>query len=143
MTPTKIIVHKRKENHKKDACPICGGPKDTRSKRCGKLHRTTDDIRKVSREWAKNNPVVTKNRCLEFARKRRAWLSAYKASIGCVICGEKDPRCLDFHHRDPTTKIHNVSHLINSMDAMLKEMDKCDLLCANCHRKLGRNHEPD
>jgi len=41
----------------------------------------------------------------------------------------------DFHHRIPTEKdlaISNIKHL--SWKAAIKEADKCDLLCANCHR---------
>ena len=54
---------------------------------------------------------------------------------GCVICGEKDPTCLDFHHLD--NKHEQVSHMnCYSMNKIQQEIDKCVVLCANCHRKL-------
>ena len=47
-------------------------------------------------------------------------------------------RCLEFDHRDRTTKIAAVSQLIArqfSWDKIMAEIDKCDVRCANCHRK--------
>ena len=48
----------------------------------------------------------------------------------------RDWRCLDFHHlRD---KINNVSNLVGQAfgkKRLLEEMQKCKILCANCHRK--------
>lgn len=44
---------------------------------------------------------------------------------------------MDFDHRDPATKTKAVSQLISecrSMDIILEEIAKCDLVCANCHR---------
>jgi hypothetical protein len=45
---------------------------------------------------------------------------------------------LDYHHRDGEHKDMNVSKLIShghGMDELRKEIEKCDVLCANCHRK--------
>jgi len=58
----------------------------------------------------------------------------------CERCGYK--RCkdaLEFHHRDSTEKSFSVSKAmvhIRSWEAIRAELDKCDLLCANCHREL-------
>ena len=59
----------------------------------------------------------------------------------CIKCGyNKCPASLTFHHRDPKEKefwIGSLSERINSIDELdfkiKKEIDKCDLLCANCH----------
>jgi len=59
---------------------------------------------------------------------------------GCRICGEKDPACLDFHHRDPTTKEGHIGEFRRFGAARLPaEIAKCDVLCANCHRKFHRD----
>lgn len=72
-------------------------------------------------------------RHLEFQK----WLAQIQALSGCLRCGERDPRCLQFHHRDSQTKKYNVTAMSGrSQDVVLKEMDKCDVLCANCHYKL-------
>jgi hypothetical protein len=54
-------------------------------------------------------------------------------------CEEKDRACLDFHHRDPALKEVSIPRAINnswSIDRLKRELDKCDVVCANCHRKL-------
>jgi hypothetical protein len=68
----------------------------------------------------------------------RQWLADYKAHYGCAHCPEHDPSCLDFHHRDPDSKVMAVSQ-VNfraPVRAILEEIVKCTILCANCHRKL-------
>jgi hypothetical protein len=55
---------------------------------------------------------------------------------GCVDCGEKNPIVLEFDHRDPNQKIANVGKLRYGSTKQLKEeLAKCDVVCANCHRK--------
>lgn len=52
-------------------------------------------------------------------------------------CGENDPACLDFDHIKGE-KIDSVSQLCMraySLNKILKEIEKCELRCANCHRK--------
>ena len=52
-------------------------------------------------------------------------------------CGEADPCCLVFHHRDPTKKDKGIAHMSTmSRERILAELDKCDVLCSNCHLKL-------
>jgi hypothetical protein len=54
----------------------------------------------------------------------------------CVDCGETDPLVLDFDHLDD--KEHDICHMIQlrrKMDRIKKEMAKCEVRCANCHRR--------
>jgi hypothetical protein len=45
------------------------------------------------------------------------------------------PRVYDFHHLDPTQKDFTIARIIGrSWDKIIPELDKCVLLCANCHR---------
>jgi len=61
----------------------------------------------------------------------------YKSAHPCIQCGESDPRCLSFHHRDPSKKEHNISSLKRCSWELIKvEIVKCDILCGNCHRKV-------
>lgn len=57
----------------------------------------------------------------------------------CENCGyNKCVDALEFHHSDPSQKEFNLSkkgHTI-SWDRALSEVNKCQLLCANCHREL-------
>lgn len=61
-----------------------------------------------------------------------------KTGLKCVQCGEDHPATLDFHHRDPSEKEKEVSIVAQyyGLDRLQKEIDKCDVLCSNCHRKL-------
>lgn len=68
--------------------------------------------------------------------KAKSWLKEFKKGLKCERCGENHIACLDFHHVDKNTKEGAVSQLANSgLNKLLKEIDKCIVLCANCHRK--------
>ena len=55
----------------------------------------------------------------------------------CQDCGLiEDPRIYDLHHLDPNTKDYKIGQITTwSIERIRKEMKKCVLLCANCHRK--------
>lgn len=56
----------------------------------------------------------------------------------CNICGyDKCNSALEFHHRDPSTKEFNISHVGITMfsETIKHELDKCDIFCSNCHRE--------
>lgn len=55
----------------------------------------------------------------------------------CKNCGYN--KCLGvmhFHHRNPSKKEFQISRKDVSWNLIKKELDKCDLLCANCHNEL-------
>lgn len=55
----------------------------------------------------------------------------------CEICGyNKSMAALCFHHKDPSTKKFEVTVSHHSMEERYKEVDKCTLLCMNCHAEL-------
>lgn len=61
----------------------------------------------------------------------------YKKTQHCLLCNENASCCLTFHHLDPKTKDTEVSLLLNySWNRILKEIQKCVCLCANCHAKV-------
>lgn len=69
--------------------------------------------------------------------RRRVALNALK-DLPCMDCDRKfPPYCMEFHHRDPKEKVSDVSHLFVGSYAwatILKEIEKCDLICVCCHR---------
>ena len=58
----------------------------------------------------------------------------------CVSCGyDKYYGALHFHHKDPSTKSANWNKVrLWNWEKVEKELDKCDLLCANCHAEAHR-----
>lgn len=61
----------------------------------------------------------------------------------CRICGYG--RCLsglEFHHINPLEKDFSISARMTSWEAIRPELDKCILLCANCHREVHEGLHP-
>lgn len=76
---------------------------------------------------------------LEARQRKRAWVRSYKERRGCAECGNRTATALDFHHTDPRTKTKSVSQLITdgcTVQCLLREIKLCEIVCANCHRKL-------
>jgi hypothetical protein len=96
-------------------------------------YRTKNKAKKAT--YDKNHKKSYKERRKSITNNHRAWLDEFKATRGCDICSERHPACLDFHHLDPDTKYKKVSRLIYCRRRLLVEIGKCELLCANCHRK--------
>ncbi len=69
--------------------------------------------------------------------KRAAIINDYKRALGCSGCPERDPAVLDFHHLDPATKLFTVADRLHrlSLPQLLQEIERCTVLCANCHRR--------
>jgi len=72
-----------------------------------------------------------------YSDANRALLLAYLLDHPCIDCGEDDPVLLDFDHRDPSSKRSDVARLAHTKPwlQVLAEIEKCDVRCANCHRR--------
>jgi 5-methylcytosine-specific restriction endonuclease McrA len=71
-------------------------------------------------------------------RKVKTMAINYKGGK-CQICGYvKFQGALDLHHIDPKTKLFAISDkgYTRSWEKVKAELDKCILLCANCHREI-------
>jgi len=127
-------------NWKGYSCRVCRVCAKERMQR----KRENPDFKKRCAEgtarWRKSHPE----------EYRAAWtkVQAHKKQIlldarigGCIKCGEKDPSCLDFHHRDgKIDKRGNIGEIRRyAIPKLLEEIAKCDVLCANCHRKHHRD----
>ena len=91
------------------------------------------------RHYANNKPyyidkAVRYNAALRQKTRRLIW--NYLTEHPCVDCSNSDPRVLEFDHVRGE-KTHNVSDLSSlhfCWETILKEIEKCDVRCANCHR---------
>jgi hypothetical protein len=69
------------------------------------------------------------------ARERTTYLIDYFRSHPCVDCGERDPVVLEFDHL--AEKLFDIGQALpyRSWQSILEEIEKCDVVCANCHRR--------
>ncbi len=78
-----------------------------------------------------------------YRQLRRDMVNAIKLETGCQVCGyNKCSGALEFHHRNEEEKSEAINVMVNgsrSIKAIMDEINKCDVLCANCHRELHIN----
>ena len=98
--------------------------------------------RNYQRIWKKENPEkISKYKKIQRI-KIRGKLDKIKLENGCSKCGyKKSSRALDFHHINSKTKKFTIGACIINykFQTLLQEIDKCIVLCSNCHRELGDN----
>ena len=90
-------------------------------------HYLDNKDRYRSKASARKKVVITENRKL---------LLEYFANHSCVLCGEADPIVLEFHHNQGE-KDKNIAAMMPycSWGVILEEIEKCEVVCANCHRR--------
>jgi 5-methylcytosine-specific restriction endonuclease McrA len=86
------------------------------------------------------NKAAYKEAAKRRASEMRVWIQGYKAERGCQKCGyNKCSAALDFHHVDPNDKEFPIAKMWSygwGKDRVSRELEKCIVLCANCHREL-------
>src|SRR2546429_5758865 len=110
--------------------------------------KTVEEIRAYNRDYYQRNrerllrQQAEKNR--RFAEKRLRWLVNYKSSLSCTRCGESHPATLTFHHRERSEKSFEIGNMLRvkvSFKRLVAEIQKCEVLCANCHAKEHWVHQ--
>lgn len=104
---------------------LLGCSRSTISYHCGEGQKTKKNVRQNDSRAA-----------------RLAKVAEFK-SLPCMDCGNTFPsECMDFDHVKPG-KIERVSQLAwnGSMQAVLDEIAKCELVCSNCHRIRTRQRK--
>lgn len=97
---------------------------------------TTQEKRRASwRKWYHNNKDAARQARKNTSKRLWEWYIEYKKKQTCKSCGFDDYRALQFHHRDPSTKVGNVSDMASRgiRNKLITELAKCDCYCANCH----------
>jgi len=94
--------------------------------------------RENARQRAAN---ATGNSAAQLRRaETRSAINAYKVEHGCCVCGyKKCASAIHFHHDRPGEKEFTLATAVvhkMSFDKILDEMEKCALLCANCHAEV-------
>jgi hypothetical protein len=99
--------------------------------------KNADDRREYDRQWSKTNRASRKQANDRWRESRVSWLRDLKRGLKCSRCGENHPATLQFHHRDPSVKEAEIGNMARqwSAERLLSEIEKCEVLCANCHAK--------
>jgi len=109
------------------------------NKRTGKRSSMcTDCGREYDREYhAKNKEKrneLKRDSQLKIRIRNRLHILRYLEKNPCVDCGESDIIVLEFdHQRDKEFNVSNMGTV--SINKIQKEIDKCEVVCANCHRR--------
>jgi hypothetical protein len=92
--------------------------------------------KEYSRKHYEENRENIKRQTKESKAKQRVEWYAFKATLKCAHCEFDHIAAMDFHHEDPTTKEGNVHDYVSNgqFAKAYKEIKKCIVLCANCHR---------
>jgi hypothetical protein len=100
----------------------------------------TRDIEKqrlYRRRWYERNKEYQRRYKVRRQQHLLAWVRSLKTK--CSACGESDVACLLFHHIDAQTKAASIAFAVTSgwsKQRILEEIEKCVVLCANCHARL-------
>lgn len=93
-----------------------------------------EECRKIKRKEAGYNSSIKR------MIRNREFIKDYKKDKKCEICGyNKQPKILDFHHKDKNRKTEGVNALmktLKNLDIIRSEIKNCLLLCPNCHMEL-------
>jgi len=122
-----------------------------------KEYRQRESVKAKRREYEARNRETITARSKEYNERmgmdkyyrayrkkiRQDFLSIYKKGKSCASCGyNKYPEILQFHHKNKKDKSFNIANKVRTASALKKvkvEIDKCILLCPNCHNWLHFN----
>ena len=102
---------------------------------CNKLFEPTPRCKHIhcSPKCRNHNPQKSE-RTKKFQQARRQFLNEYKLNLGCSVCGYREhAAALHFNHVSGIKKFNLSQDAKRKLSDILKEMTKCEILCANCH----------
>lgn len=94
---------------------------------------------KAKHDWYIRNKAEVYNRNKIRRQQRKTMMQRFLSYQKCCVCGESENVCLDFHHINEQIKKDEVMRMLNSFRSIkdvVAEMNKCCIVCSNCHRKI-------
>ena len=128
-------------------CSVCKQVKDetefhkARNRKDGRQTHCKECSSEAMRSWYEKNKGRLSRHRQTYVAKLRAVVEGHLATHPCVDCGEADMIVLEFDHVRGT-KADNIASMVKdgrSMACLKREIAKCEVRCANCHRR--RTHE--
>ena len=115
-------------------------------------YKDRDKRAEYQKEYSRNWYERHKDEVIERKKQRQReiwnWFRSYKSTLRCMDCGISHPAVLQFHHRNKADKNFSISSVVSratSIKQITNEINKCDVLCVNCHTKRHwrETHETD
>jgi hypothetical protein len=103
---------------------------------CGTLFKPYHSKHRCCSKKCQINSADKKGYTRQYQQNRKHLLNQMKVDRGCAHCGyNAHPAALDWDHIDRSTKSFLISQdSKRSWGKLMEEVDKCQVLCANCHR---------
>lgn len=124
---------------------ICGSCKEIKTendfyKNCVKKDGLGSYCKKCNTLWVKKRYLRNKeyydNKNKEARLRNQKYVHKYLLDHPCIDCGEKDPVVLEFDHiKDKKICVSEMVRKLHALSSIQKEIEKCVIRCANCHRK--------
>ena len=88
-------------------------------------------------KFPSQTPRSTLDRVYRTRSRNRQYVFSFLLEHPCVDCDEGDPIVLEFDHvrGEKTANVSILIHNTSSLKRIQAEIDKCDVVCANCHRR--------
>lgn len=115
-------------------CPHCG--KEKLRKKFRKSGRCLQCDKKYQADWYQKNKRESQERYKQRRADSQLFVYEYLCTHPCVGCGESNPLVLEFDHIKE--KKYAISRMISdgfNRKSIQREIEKCEVRCANCHRK--------
>ncbi len=99
------------------------------------------DVRRAKeyqKEWCQQHKEEMIAKRKKQKLRIRNWFMNYKNTLSCVDCGIDHLAVLQFHHRDRAEKSFTIADVVrnaSSLRLIIEEINKCDVVCVNCHAK--------
>lgn len=116
---------------------------------CSIQKPTTEFYKQIKKEdggtWEYYDPACKPCRLIQSAQRRKNIKIQALEYLGwmcntCKLVDKDYPQIYDFHHTDPSQKDFAISNSAKTFENIKSELDKCIVLCANCHRKEHTNY---
>ena len=109
-------------------------------KKCGKCKKIKNDFEFPHNKCTKTGLYsycrVCESQIKKLEHQKEVQIFHKLKINGCAICGyNKCFDALDFHHSNPENKKFQISSIKLNKKDFIEELNKCILLCANCHRE--------
>ena len=128
-------------------CARCGEQKEVAEfiRRTNSKRRFNSYCKACQREFSRAHYALYKTRYMgrrharqaAYRARNREYVLQYIRRHPCVDCGEPDPRVLEFDHVSGE-KVMNISTMVHAgvpLARIKEEILKCQVRCANCHRR--------